>query len=284
MSGWAKLGVVAGAGELPVRLVQHCATAMQPYFVARIEGLADPALEIHPGASFGLGEMGARFKALKAAGCDAVTFVGLVRRPEFKALKLDARATLMMPKVLAAARSGDDALMRVILQEFEREGFRIVGPEQAFAGLLAPAGVLGAHSPDDAMRADVVKAAALAEALGALDVGQGAVVCDGLALALEAAEGTDAMLARVAELPAAVRGTLQARRGVLVKRAKPIQDRRIDLPTIGVSTIDAAARAGLAGVAVEAGGALIVDRPAVIARADAQGLFVFGFTAADIGL
>ena len=211
-----------------------------------------------------------------------MTFVGLVRRPEFRALKLDARATLMMPKVLAAARNGDDALMRVILLEFEREGFRVVGPEAAFGGLLAPAGVLGVHAPDEAMRADVARAAALAEALGAWDVGQGAVVCEGLALALEAAEGTDAMLARVAALPAAIRGVESARRGVLVKRAKPIQDRRIDLPTIGVSTIEGAARAGLAGVAVEAGSALIVDRDAVIARADALGLFVFGFTPADI--
>ncbi len=282
MADWSKLGVIAGAGELPVRLAAHCAAVGQPYFVARIDGLADAALEAHPGASFGLGEMGARFKALRAAGCDAVTFVGLVRRPEFKSLKLDARATLMMPKVLAAARSGDDALMRVILQEFEREGFRVVGPEAAFAGLLAPAGVLGAHAPDAGMRADMIKAAMLAAALGAWDVGQGCVVCDGLVLALEAVEGTDAMLARVAGLPEAVRGTPAARRGVLVKRAKPIQERRIDLPTIGVSTIEGAANAGLAGIAVEAGGALIVGREDVIARADALGLFLLGFDPADM--
>lgn len=282
MARWAKLGVIAGAGDLPVRLAEHCATIGQSYFVARIEGLADAALETHPGAAFGLGEMGARFKALAAAGCDAVTFVGLVRRPEFKALKLDARATLMMPKVLAAARGGDDALMRVILQEFEREGFRVVGPEEALADLLAPVGVLGVHAPDDAMRADLVKAAAIAAALGSWDVGQGCVVCDGLVLALEAAEGTDAMLARVAALPVAVRGTPDARRGVLVKRAKPIQERRIDLPAIGVSTIEGAARACLAGVAVEARGALIVGRDEVIARADALGLFVCGFDPADL--
>jgi DUF1009 family protein len=188
----------------------------------------------------------------------------------------------MMPKVLAAARSGDDALMRVILQEFEREGFTVVGPEAAFAGLLAPAGVLGAHAPDETMHADMVKAAAVAAALGKWDVGQGCVVCEGLVLALEAAEGTDAMLARVAALPAAVRGSGADRRGVLVKRTKPIQERRIDLPTIGVSTIEGAAAAGLAGVAVEAGGALIVDRDDVIARADALGLFVFGFDPAGL--
>jgi DUF1009 family protein len=101
-------------------------------------------------------------------------------------------------------------------------------------------------------------------------------------LALEAAEGTDAMLARVAALPMAVRGEAGARRGVLVKCAKPIQDRRIDLPTIGVDTLEAAAKAGLSGLAVEAGGALIVDRAAVVARADALGMFVVGFTPADL--
>jgi len=282
MADWAKLGVIAGAGELPVHLASHLAATGASFFVARIDGMADGALASHPGAAFGLGEMGARFKALKEAGCDAVTFVGLVRRPDFKTLKVDARAALMLPKIVAAARKGDDALMRAILAEFEREGFRIVGPEAAFAGLLAPKGALGAHAPDGAARVDIAKGAQIAAALGSWDVGQGCVVCDGFVLALEAAEGTDAMLARIGELPAAVRGSRDARRGVLVKRAKPIQDRRIDLPTVGLATLEAAAAAGLAGIAVEAGGALIVDRAAVIARADALGVFVFGFDAADV--
>jgi DUF1009 family protein len=224
--------------------------------------------------------MGARFKALKDAGCDAVTFVGLVRRPDFKTLKLDGRAALMMPKVLAAARRGDDALMRTVLNEFEREGFEVVGPEAAFAGLLAPTGPLGSHAPNAEARADIEKGAAVAAALGFWDVGQGCVVCDGFVLALEAAEGTDAMLARVAELPLAVRGADAARRGVLVKRAKPAQDRRIDLPTIGMATLEGAARAGLAGIAVEAGGAFVVDRDRLVARADALGMFIVGFNPA----
>lgn len=282
MADWSKLGVIAGAGELPVHLASHLAATNAPFFVARIEGMADAALASHPGGAFGLGEMSARFKALKDAGCDAVTFVGLVRRPDFKTLKVDARAALMLPKIIAAGRKGDDALMRTILAEFEREGFRIVGPEKAFAGLLAPKGVFGACAPDAAARADIAKGAQLAAALGSWDVGQGCVVCDGFVLALEAAEGTDAMLARVAELPPAIRGSAESRRGVFVKRAKPIQDRRIDLPTVGLATLEAAAVAGLAGIAMEAGGALIVDRAAVIARADALGVFVFGFDAADV--
>jgi UDP-2,3-diacylglucosamine hydrolase len=146
------------------------------------------------------------------------------------------------------------------------------------AALLAPAGPLGAVSPTAEHLQDVEKAAAVASALGAWDVGQGCVVCDGLVLALEGQEGTDQMLARVAGLPADIRGAQEAPRGVLVKRPKPIQDRRIDLPTIGVATLEGASRAGLAGIAVEAGGALVMQRDALIARADSLGLFVYGFT------
>lgn len=277
MTGWTKLGVIAGGGELPVRIAEHCAATGAPYFVARIVGMSDAVLSSHPGGDFGLGEMDARFRALREAGCDAVTFVGMVKRPDFKKLKLDVRAALMMPRVLAAARKGDDALLRVLGEEHENEGFRLVGADDVLAALLAPAGPLGAISPTPEHLDDIAKAAVVAAALGEWDVGQGCVVCDGLVLALEAQEGTDAMLARVASLPLEIRGAPGAPRGVLVKRTKPMQDRRIDLPTIGLPTIEGVTRAGLAGIAVEAGGALVMQREALILRADSLGLFVYGF-------
>lgn len=277
MAAWKKLGVIAGGGALPVRIVEHCAATGAPYYVARIIGVTDEVLADKPGGDFGLGEMGARFRALKDAGCDAVTFVGVVKRPDFKSLKLDARAALMMPKVLSAARKGDDALLRVLGEEHEREGFRLVGADEVLAALLASAGAMGRIAPTPEQLEDVAKGAEVAAALGSWDVGQGCVVCDGLVLALEAQEGTDAMLARVAALPGEIRGVVEARRGVLVKRTKPIQDRRIDLPTIGLPTVEGAARAGLAGIAIEAGGALVMQRDDLIARADALGMFVYGF-------
>jgi DUF1009 family protein len=144
------------------------------------------------------------------------------------------------------------------------------------ADLLLAAGVAGAVAPTDGQVVDAAKAFQIARAIGALDIGQGAVVCDGLVLAVEAQEGTDAMLRRVAELPAALRGTRERPRGVLAKRAKPIQERRTDLPTIGVATLEGAAAAGLAGVAAEAGATLVVDKPRVIAAADRLGLFLIG--------
>ncbi|HWA21621.1 MAG TPA: UDP-2,3-diacylglucosamine diphosphatase LpxI [Caulobacterales bacterium] len=274
---WNKLGIIAGGGDLPVRLAEHCRGQGKPYFVARIAPLASPELSDHPGADNPLDKMGARFAALRAAGCDAVVLAGAVRRPDFNAFDPDERTRQMLPAILAAAALGDDQLLRALIAECETDGFTVVGAEDVLGGLLAPLGALGAHKPDTAAMADIRRAAALVAALGAFDVGQGAVVCAGLALAVEAQEGTDAMLARVAGLPRALRGASDARRGVLVKRPKPAQERRVDLPVIGLTTIENAAAAGLAGVAIEAQGALIVDREAVVARADALGLFVLGF-------
>lgn len=277
MSGSGVLGLVAGAGRLPVAIAEHSQAIGRPLYVARISGFADPALSDFPGGEFGLGEMGARFAALAAAGVDRVAFAGLVRRPDFATLKLDDAAIAMLPKVLAAAGAGDDALLRVMVEAFEAAGFSVIAVEAAAPELLAPHGPIGAHAPDARALRDIDKAAAVAAALGAFDVGQGCVVCDGLVLAVEAQEGTDAMLARTAALPEAIRGGPARRRGVLVKRAKPGQERRIDLPTIGLATVEGAAAAGLAGIAVEASGALIVDRAAVAARADALSMFVTGF-------
>lgn len=283
MTGWRKLGIIAGGGELPVVLAEHMAATQRPYFVARIAPMADPALEKHPGAAHGLGAMGARMDAMREAGCDAVVLLGQVARPDLKTLQLDEVAMSMLPAILAAMPHGDDALLRAVLSEHEKAGFRVVGAEQAMSDLLAPPGAWGAIAPIAAQLADITKAAKVAAASGAFDIGQGVVVCDGLVLAVEAQEGTDAMLRRVAELPTTIRGTQQARRGVLLKRPKPIQERRIDLPTIGVRTIEGAANAGLAGVAVEAQGALAVRRADIIAAANRAGIFVYGFTHQEVG-
>ncbi|MGH6952364.1 MAG: LpxI family protein [Vitreimonas sp.] len=281
MSAWRKLGVIAGGGELPVVMAEHCAALQRPYYIARIASLADPALDDHPGGTFNLGAVGARMNAMREAGCDAVVLLGQVARPDYRTLELDDVALALLPRLLAA--QGDDALLRTLLDEHERAGFRVVGADEVMAELLAPAGAWGAVSPNANDMADIAKAAKVADATGAFDVGQGVVVCDGLVLAVEAQEGTDAMLRRVAELPTTVRGTPQSRRGVLAKRPKPIQERRIDLPTIGVRTIEGATAAGLAGVAVEAGGALAVRRADIVAAADRAGLFVYGFTRAEVG-
>jgi DUF1009 family protein len=283
MPAWRKLGIIAGGGELPVALAEHCAAEGAAYFVARVTPFSDAALDAHEGDTHGLGEMGARIDAMKAAGCDAVVFVGKVPRTDLRTLKWDAGGVAMLPALAAAAPNGDDALLRAVLSEHAKHGFQIVGADDVMSGLIAPAGQWGTHAPSVANRADMVLAARVAAAVGAFDVGQGVVAGGGLVLAVEAQEQTDAMLTRVAGLPADVRGSADARRGVLVKRPKPIQERRIDLPVIGVRTIEGAIAAGLSGVAVEAGGALVVRRVALVAAADAAGIFVYGFTPAEIG-
>lgn len=283
MKSWKKLGVIAGGGEVPVVLAEHLAATGQPYFIARIAPMADAALAKHPGADHGLGAMGARMAAMREAGCDAVVLIGQVARPDMSTLQLDDGAMAMLPALLAAMPQGDDALLRAVLTEHERAGFRVVGVDEAMEDLLAPQGAWGAVQPTPAHMKDIAKAAKVAAASGAFDIGQGVVVCDGLVLAVEAQEGTDEMLRRVADLPAPIRGSAEARRGALVKRPKPIQERRIDLPTVGVRTVEGAARAGLAGIAVEAGGALTVRRDALVAAADAAGMFVYGFTPSDVG-
>jgi DUF1009 family protein len=279
MSGWRKLGVIAGGGELPVVLAEHLAATQRDYFVARVANMADPALDAHPGATHGLGQMGVRMDAIREAGCDAIVILGQVQRPDLKTLQLDDVALTMLPAILAAMPQGDDALLRAVLSEHEKAGFRVVGADSVMHDLLATPGAWGVATPNERHMRDIAKAAKVAAASGAFDIGQGVVVCDGLVLAVEAQEGTDAMLRRVAELPVNIRGTAQARRGVLVKRPKPIQERRIDLPVIGVRTIEGAAAAGLAGIAVEAQGALAVRRAELVAAANRAGIFVYGFTA-----
>lgn len=242
--------------------------------VVALEGFADPA-RYDSAQVCGLARVGSIFKALHAANCDAVCFAGIVARPDFSALKPDMKGMSLLPKVLASAARGDDALLRAVIAIFEREGLAVIGADEIAEELKARAGLVGAIGPDEQGRADALKALHVAGVIGAEDIGQGAVVAGGLVLAVEAQEGTDQMLARVASLPEAVRGTADARAGVLAKRPKPVQERRIDLPVIGVSTVQGAARAGLAGIAAPAGGALILGRDSVARAADAAGLFVW---------
>ena len=181
-----------------------------------------------------------------------------------------------MPGALLAARRGDDGLLTYLVRQFEDEGFVVEGANEVMGELTLPPGPLGRHRPRQSHLADLERAMDVAREIGRLDIGQGAVCCDGLILALEAQEGTDEMLSRVAMLSASIRGVPGRRRGVLAKACKPGQERRIDLPTIGPETIRRAAEAGLAGVAGEANLTLVVDREAVVALADDLGLFVLG--------
>jgi DUF1009 family protein len=271
-----KLGLIAGGGSLPVEIAEHCQRSGRPLFVIRLKGFAGAGLEPFAGAEVGLAELGKCFKALKRAGCTAVCLAGQVNRPDFATLMPDLRGLAALPAAIAAARKGDDALLRMLVGEFEKEGFSVEGAHEVMDDLSLAAGPLGRHAPGPEHQADIAHALQVARAIGRLDAGQAAVVCRGLVLALEAAEGTDALLARVADLPTALRGQPGAPLGVLAKARKPTQETRVDLPTIGPATVEAVARAGLAGIVGETGHLLVLDREAVIALANDLGLFIIG--------
>lgn len=275
-----KLGLIAGGGALPVEIAEYCERAGRPLFVIRLKGFAGSELEPYAGAELGLAELGKCLKALRQAGCEAVCLAGIVKRPDFSALMPDLRGLKVLPAAVAAAKRGDDALLRVLIGEFEKEGFAVEGAHEVMGDLGLPAGVLGQVEPDADQRADATQALDVARAIGKLDIGQAAVVCRGLVLAVEAQEGTDAMLARVTGLPEALRGTPGASAGVLAKAPKPIQDTRVDLPTIGPATVRGAAAAGLSGIVGEAGRLLVLEREAVIELADELGIFILGVDAA----
>lgn len=265
-----KLGILAGGGALPARLIEVCRTAGREVFVVALEGHADPTLVADtPHAWVRLGAAGRIIECLKAAGVADVVLAGHVRRPSMTELRPDLRASKILLRLGLGAR-GDDALLSAVAAELEGDGFRILGAQDVAAGLLAPPGLLGGVPVPEAARDDIARGIEAARGIGALDVGQAAVVQDGIVLALEGAGGTDELLQRCGALRREGRG------GVLVKVSKPGQDRRMDLPSIGPRTVELAAEVGLSGIAVEAGGTLLLDREAIVRAADAAGLFVDG--------
>ena len=280
MVRWRKLGIIAGGGELPLRIAAGQQAENAPFHIVRITGSAELIVDAFPGEDCAIGEVGKIIRSLKAHDCDAVVFAGVVRRPDFKTLKPDWRAAALMPKIIKAAAKGDGAILSVLVDTLEAEGLLVVGADEALESLAAPAGALGAHSPDEADFTDIKKAVGVIRALGQFDIGQGAVVANGFVLAIEAAEGTDAMLERCADI-ARANGIAECA-GVLAKCPKPGQELRVDLPVIGVDTIAKLKAANLKGVGIEAGLALIIDRAEVIQRADEAGLFVYGFNETEI--
>jgi DUF1009 family protein len=267
-----KLGILAGAGALPDRLINACREMRRDVFVIAFEGIAcadDIAQAPHQWA--GLGAVNRTIELLHEAGVEDVVLAGAVARPSLRSLRLDRRGRKVLMGL--GRGGGDDSLLSLLVKELEGEGFRVVGVDDILTDLRAPLGPIGSVAPDDDANADIAVAARAARALGALDIGQAAVAQQGEVLGVEAAEGTDALLARCAELRREGPG------GVLVKLAKQGQERRADLPTIGPHTVDAARRAGLRGIAVEATHSLIVDRAGVAAAADAAGIFVVGIVA-----
>ncbi len=268
------LGIIAGGGPFPGRVAAAAQAAGRPVFIIALRGYAEPAVVApFPHATVRMGAASDILAQLRAHACTDLVLVGPVRRPSLMDLRPDAEGARIMARIGRAAFAGDDGLLAAVVRVLGEEGFRVLGAHEVLTEAVAPAGVAGRIAPDAAAMADVDRGAQVVRALGRVDVGQGCVVQQGIVLAVEAIEGTDAMLSRAAVLARPGPG------GVLVKLVKPGQDRRADLPTIGPGTVAAAAAAGLRGIAYEAGGTLVTDRAACIAAADAAGLFLLGVLA-----
>lgn len=272
-----RLAIIAGNGLLPSYVAQAARAAGDDPFVISLKGELDRSWDGYDHDTVGVGDLAALDRLFKKYGIRRVVMSGGVRRrPEWREVRPTLRTIGKIPGVIRTLLSGgDDTVLQMVIKLIEADGRRVIGAQDIAPDLLASVGPIGTVAPGRDDVADILRAAEAADALGKLDVGQGSVSVGGRIVALEGVEGTDGMLERVAALRASGRISPR-RRGVLVKLCKPQQDLRADLPSIGLSTVTNAQKAGLAGIAVEAGRALILDRQAVMAAADAAGMFVCG--------
>ncbi len=264
--------MLAGGGQLPARVIAACRSQGRPFFVIAFRGFTDPAtVQGTPHAWTALETVGATLRRLHNEGVEDVVLAGPVRRPaNWLALRPDWRAVKLLVKMFRNWR-GDDHVLSLVVRELEADGFRVVGAEAVAPELLMTLGPLGRHTPASRHENDIAVGIAAARELGRRDRGQAVIVSGGRVLGLETAGGTAALLSGSVRDPA-------TRGGILVKIAKPGQERRVDLPSVGVETVAQAAAAGLAGIALEAGGSLVIGREEVARAADEAGLFVVGVT------
>ena len=276
-TGKGRLAIIAGSGFLPSYVAEAARGAGENPVVIALTNEADRDWSDFDHAVLGVGNFAGLEAVFRRYGVDRVVMSGgVARRPAWRDVRPTWRVIKELPSTIRTLLSGgDNAVLQMVIRLIEAGGVRVVGAHEIAPDLLAKTGPLGRLEPAEEDMRDIAQGAKAADALGLLDVGQGAVSVGGRVVALEGAEGTDKMIERVASLRA--EGCISMRRrGVLVKLCKPQQDVRADLPSIGVSTILNAKKAGLAGVAVEAGRALVLEREAVIAAADEAGLFVCG--------
>lgn len=269
-----KLGIIAGRGELPRTLIHACEASGREYFVLAVEDAADEETVAATNDNYAwirLGAIGKAIDILRKQHVEELVLAGYVTKPKISTLRPDLKGTKLLARIGSQLLVGDNEMLTTIVQFLEEEGFRVCGAEEVVRELVAPEGLIGSLMPDKRAQADIAFGAKIARAIGELDVGQACVVHNQKVLGVEAVEGTDALITRVAHLK-------EGPGGVLVKVKKPQQERRVDLPTIGVETVHRTAEAGLAGIAIEAGASLIVNRREVARAADAAGIFVVGFT------
>jgi UDP-2,3-diacylglucosamine hydrolase len=276
-AGRAGLAIVCGGGSLPFAVADAVMGRGRRTVLFPITGWVDAeAVARYPHHWIAIGQLGRLRRLVIREGCSEMVMIGALLRPSLWQVRFDWPTLRELPRVLAMFRGGDDHLLSVLGRIFEEHGLKLVGAHEVAPEILVPKGLLGSRGPGGRDEADIARGLAVLAATGPFDIGQAVVVADGHVLALEAAEGTDNMLARVADLRRQGRIRSAVGAGVLVKAAKAGQDRRFDLPTIGPRTVAAAAAAGLAGLAVVAGETIVAEPQELAAAADRAGIFVVG--------
>ncbi len=266
------LGMIAGAGMMPVEIIKHCNQHNIDIFVVGLEPFAtEEQLKDVPHVFAKMGEVGKILKAFKQNNVYNIVLAGGIKRPALKELIPDWEGTKLLAKIAVNIKKmSDDGMFRMVINEIERHGFHIVGIEEVVPEMLFSEGIYGKVKPSDEDMDDIHRGITVAKAIGAVDVGQAVVVQEGIVLAMEAVEGTDQMLSRAASLKK------PGKAPVMVKVLKPGQDMRVDLPAIGLQTIELLKKNGIKGIAVEAGGILLIERDAVIEMANREGIFIIG--------
>jgi UDP-2,3-diacylglucosamine hydrolase len=271
----APLAIICGAGSLPFAVAEAARRQGRRVILFALRGWAEAGrVQSYPHHWLRSGQLGFFCRTARREGCRDVVFIGSLVRPSLWQIWPDLATLRLMPRIIRMFRGGDDHLMSSIMKIFEDQGFRPVGAHEVAPEILAPQGALGRLRPSESEERDIALGFALLRAIGRFDVGQAAIVAGGHVLAVEAAQGTDEMLTQVADQRR--NGRIRSSGGVLVKAPKPGQDRRIDLPTIGPQTIAGAAQAGLSGIAVVAGEAIMAEPERVMQAADQARIFIVG--------
>lgn len=269
------LAILAAGGSVPLQVAAAARSAGRDVLVIGLEGEADERLQAFRYQPIKWGQLGRIEEYVSAHGAREIVLIGSVsHRPDFHNLGLDLRTLRLLPRILKAMAGGDDAVLGNLIAYLEDRGFRVRGAHEVAPDLVAVAGQLAGPRPSQGALDDAGTAFAAARAIGQHDIGQGAVVVNGLVVAVEAAEGTDAMLERVGTLHSGGRVKWSGRAGVLAKCSKPQQDLRVDMPTIGPLTVAGAVKAGLAGIVVEAGRVMIAERAETLKAAEDSGTFI----------
>ena len=274
-----KLGIICGGGDLPEKIISWCKKINRPYFALAIKDNADEKYfdENVNHTWIRIGQAGTGFKRLKDEGVKEIVLIGTIKRPTLSDLVPDLRTAAFFAK-LGAKALGDDGILRAVVKEIEEEKMKVVGIQEVIPDLLAPLGVLTKEKPNKEDNEDIKRGIEVGTVLGRLDVGQSVVIQQGLVLGVEGIEGTDKLIIRCNDYKR------KGKAPILVKLRKPEQDMRIDLPTIGVKTVENAHNSGFKGIAVHAGNTLVVNQEEVIKLANKYKMFIVGITPSEYGI